>query len=192
MTDIILASSSRYRRALLDKLHLNYRAISPEIDETPNLSERPDQLVERLSREKAQVIASEHSDATVIGSDQVAVFDQKIIGKPGSIENAHKQLMSFSGHKITFLTGLCVMNNRDGFCETLVEPFHVYFRNLDNESVQNYIDKEMPLDCAGSFKSEGLGIALFERMEGDDPNSLIGLPLIQLIRLLKKSGITVL
>lgn len=191
MTDLILASSSPYRRALLDKLGLSYQAISPDIDESPYVEETPECLVERLAQEKAKAIALANPSSTVIGSDQVAVFDRHIIGKPGSVEKAIEQLMSFSGNKVTFLTGLCVLNEANNFCESMVEPFHVHFRDLEKKDIESYIEKEMPLDCAGSFKSEGLGIALFEKMEGDDPNALIGLPLIQLITLLKKAGLPV-
>lgn len=186
MLPLILASSSVYRRALLDKLQLEYQCHSPDIDETPLPNESALSLVERLAIAKARAIAKHYPAHIIIGSDQAAICKDSILGKPGNCENAFQQLLNASGEKVTFLTGLCVINTYTGQELSLVEPFHVHFRKLTPSMIKNYLDKDQPWDCAGSFKSEGLGISLFEKLEGDDPNSLIGLPLIQLIRCLDK------
>lgn len=195
MTNIkfILASSSPYRRQLLEKLQFNFQCISPNIDETAKPSENPLDLVKRLAISKAKKIAEtlDH-ESIIIASDQVATFENKILGKPHTKENAIKQLSLFSGNKVIFYTSLCVLNSKSSQYEALVEPFSVYFRQLSYQEIESYIDKEKPLNCAGSFKSEGLGILLFEKLEGDDPNTLIGLPLIQLNNIFKKMGIELL
>ena len=188
---LVLASTSPFRRSILEKLGLPFDCHAPEVDETPLAGETPTQLVERLSIAKAQAIAAHLKEGLVIGSDQVAVIDNDILGKPGNHENAMAQLERASGKTVTFLTGLALVNAGSGSIQAEVVPFKVVFRQLTPEQIDNYLNAEQPYNCAGSFKSEGLGIALFERLEGDDPNTLIGLPLIRLIRMLEKEGMTV-
>ncbi|AFJ03786.1 hypothetical protein Q7C_2665 [Methylophaga frappieri] len=192
MQTLILGSSSPYRATLLDKLHLDYQVASPQIDESPLLGESPAQLVLRLAENKARKVAESHPDSLIIGSDQVAVLNNKIMGKPGTTEKAIKQLTEASGNMVTFLTGLALFNARTGTMQSLVEPYEVHFRSLTTQQITRYIEKEQPLDCAGSFKSEGLGISLFQALNGQDPNSLIGLPLIQLVNFLASEGVDVL
>ncbi|WP_394173156.1 Maf family protein [Thalassotalea litorea] len=192
MKKIVLGSTSIFRKQILEKLNLNFKCDKPDIDESPLPDETPEQLVERLAIGKAKEVAKGHPDALIIGSDQVAVHQGDILGKPGTEENAIKQLLRFSGDKVTFLTSLCLYNSTDNSYDVIVEPFHVYFRELSHAQVSAYVRAEQPLNCAGSFKSEGLGICLFERLEGDDPNSLVGLPLIRLTKLLANKGIDVL
>jgi MAF protein len=190
MKKLLLASSSQYRRALLEKLHLTFDSASPGIDETPLKDETPQDYVERLSIEKAKALASRYPDHLIIGSDQCAVLNGEIIGKPHTIEKAQQQLRNSSGNTVTFLTGLCLYDATQGSYQSLVEPFHVHFRHLTDQQINNYIELEQPLDCAGSFKSEGLGICLFEKLEGRDPNALVGLPLIGLTDLLHNANIS--
>nr|WP_320135042.1 nucleoside triphosphate pyrophosphatase [uncultured Amphritea sp.] len=192
MTQLILASSSPYRKALLDKLNLRYTAISPDIDETRLTTETPDAYVRRLAEGKARALQPDFPDALIIGSDQTAIINGETIGKSGDYTTAFQQLSDASGQKITFLTGLSLLNSRTGECQTDVIPFHVHFRNLTPSMIDNYLNAEQPYNCAGSFKSEGLGIALFEKLEGDDPNTLIGLPLIRLIKMLESQGLHIL
>ncbi|NVK43670.1 MAG: septum formation inhibitor Maf [Oceanospirillaceae bacterium] len=192
MKNLILGSSSPFRRELLDRLGLKYRCISPDIDERPHADENAEALVRRLALEKAQAVARQTQDALIIASDQVAVLDGDIIGKPLSHDNAVKQLQRASGREVVFLTGLCLLDSASGRHQLEVAPFRVHFRKLSEGMIERYLRREQPYQCAGSFMSEGLGIALFERLEGDDPNSLIGLPLIRLIRMLEKEGIEVL
>lgn len=191
MTQLILASSSPFRKMILDKLNLEYKAISPDIDETQLDAESPIDYVARLAQAKAKALQADHPAALIIGSDQTAVINGKIIGKPGDYDNAFKQLSDASGQKITFYTGLTLFNGPTGQFETDVVPFHVHFRTLTPLMIQHYLLAEQPYNCAGSFKSEGLGIALFDKLEGEDPNTLIGLPLIRLIRMLENQGINV-
>jgi len=186
---LILASTSPYRRALLERLGLDFRAVAPGIDETPTPGELPQVLVMRLAEAKARALAQAHPNALIIGSDQVACIDGHILGKPGNRAGAIAQLERLAGREVIFHTGLCLFDTRHHRAETLVEPFRVVFRPLSRAQIEGYVDREQPFDCAGSFKSEGLGIALFERLEGEDPNTLIGLPLIRLIRLLEAKGI---
>jgi septum formation protein len=188
---IVLASTSPFRKSVLEKLGLPFDCHAPEVDETPRAGETPAQLVERLSIAKAQAVAAHYKQGLVIGSDQVAVIDNEILGKPGDHENAVAQLERASGKTVTFLTGLALVNAGSGSIQAEVVPFKVVFRQLTHPQIVNYLNAEHPYNCAGSFKSEGLGIALFERLEGDDPNTLIGLPLIHLIRMLEKEGVTV-
>ena len=188
---LVLASTSPFRKSVLEKLGLPFDCHAPEIDETPRPDETPAQLVERLSIAKAQAVAAHFRQGLVIGSDQVAVIDNAILGKPGNHENAVAQLERASGKTVTFLTGLALVNAESGSIQAEVLPFKVVFRQLTHPQIVNYLNAEHPYHCAGSFKSEGLGIALFERLEGDDPNTLIGLPLIHLIRMLEKEGVTV-
>ncbi|MEJ2142052.1 MAG: Maf family protein [Gammaproteobacteria bacterium] len=191
MTNLVLASTSPFRKSILEKLDIPFTTQSPEVDETPEENETPEQLVERLSIAKAKTIADELSEGLVIGSDQVAVIEGKILGKPGNHENAVKQLQFASGKTVTFLTGLCLYNATTKHYQADVVPFNVVFRDLTDQQIENYITKEKPYNCAGSFKSEALGITLFEKLKGDDPNTLIGLPLIRLVRMLENEGVTV-
>lgn len=188
---LVLASTSPFRRDILEKLGVPFDCHAPEVDETPHAGESPSQLVERLSIAKAQAVAAHLKEGLVIGSDQVAVIDNDILGKPGNHENAVMQLERAAGKTVTFLTGLALVNATTGSIQAEVVPFKVVFRKLTREQIENYLNAEQPYNCAGSFKSEGLGIALFERLDGDDPNTLIGLPLIRLIRMLEKEGMTV-
>jgi septum formation protein len=192
MSTLILASSSRYRADLLTRLGLCFDCHAPEIDESPLPGEPPADLVRRLSHQKAAAIAARHGDTLVIGSDQVAVAGQRILGKPGTAEVARAQLALLSGSEVTFLTGLCLLDSRDQSHQIAVVPTVVQFRTLTAAEIEDYVRREQPLDCAGAFKSEGLGIALFERLASEDPSALIGLPLIELCRMLRKAGIPVL
>ncbi|SFT57423.1 MAF protein [Kosakonia arachidis] len=185
MSQIILASTSPYRRALLEKLGLAFECATPQADETPHAGEAPRHLVLRLAQEKAQSLADKYPQHLIIGSDQVCVLDGEITGKPHTEENARQQLMKARGNIVTFYTGLALYNSATGHLQTECEPFDVHFRHLSEQEIDNYIRKEHPLNCAGSFKSEGLGIALFERLEGRDPNTLVGLPLIALCQMLR-------
>ena len=188
-TPLILASTSRYRKALLEKLGLPFHCASPEVDETPLPGESAEALVARLAHAKASSIAHQHDQGLIIGSDQVCVCDGHILGKPGTVEKAVAQLMAAQGKSITFYTGLCVLDAASGQVQQLVEPFTVHFRQLDEAAIRRYVAAELPLDCAGSFKCEGMGIVLFKGLEGRDPNALIGLPLIGLIELLGLHGL---
>jgi len=183
---LVLASTSPFRKAILEKLGIPFDTASPEVDESHLSDETPQQLVQRLAEAKAKAVAEQFPDALIIGSDQVAVIDDQILGKPGSHDKAVIQLRQASGKTVTFLTGLCLYNSRTDHAQCEVVPFKVHFRQLDDSQIENYLKKEQPYNCAGSFKSEALGIALFEKLEGDDPNTLIGLPLINLIRMLEK------
>lgn len=192
MQQLILGSSSPFRAELLAKLGLTFIQASPDIDETALDNESPEALVQRLAQQKAQAIAESHPEALIIGSDQVAVVDGEIMGKPGNYAKAMEQLSRAAGNKVTFLTGLALLNAKTAHMQSLVEPFAVHFRTLSQSQIDFYLKKEQPYQCAGSFKSEGFGISLFEKLEGDDPNSLIGLPLIKLIQLLAHEQIDVL
>ncbi|ASM49676.1 hypothetical protein PESP_a1579 [Pseudoalteromonas espejiana DSM 9414] len=189
---LILASSSPFRQSLLQKFNLPFSTFSPGIDESAKQNESPEQLVKRLSEAKAREAINHFDQGLVIGSDQVAVFDGQILGKPHNKENAIKQLSLFSGQTVTFLTGLCVYDIASNKAKTLIEPFKVVFKTLTQKQIEAYCDAEQPYNCAGSFKSEGLGICLFEKLNGDDPNSLIGLPLIKLSQLLAEFNLDIL
>jgi MAF protein len=191
MARLVLGSSSPYRKALLEKLDLSFDCDSPDIDETPLKDEQPKDMVARLAKAKAQAIAQRHPQSIIIASDQCATLDGHIIGKPGNHEGAIEQLKNASGRTMTFYTSLCVFNAGTNQYKETVEPFYVYFKELTDGQIENYLKKEEPYNCAGSFKSEGLGISLFERLEGNDPNTLIGLPLIQLIKMLDEFGVHV-
>ena len=186
---LILASSSRYRRALLEQLGLSFECTSPHIDEEATPGERPPELAQRLAIAKAQALRDSYPTGLIIGSDQVAECEGHILGKPGTIEKAVRQLQSCAGHKVRFYTAVSLLDSASGRQRTEVETFTVYFRQLSREQIQHYVQLEKPLDCAGSFKVEGLGISLFEKMEGSDFNSLIGLPLIRTLNLLREFGI---
>lgn len=186
---LVLASTSPYRAQLLTRLGLPFETASPEVEESPLPDEAPEELVTRLARAKAEAVAGSHPNSLVIGSDQVAVIDDHILGKPGDRDNAIRQLQQASGKSVRFLTGLCLFNSGSGRTQVVCEPFQVHFRKLSHEQIVRYVDRERPFNCAGSFKSEGLGIVLFERFEGDDPNALIGLPLIRLVDMLTDEGV---
>jgi len=200
--NIILASTSPYRRRLLERLQIPFRCLPPLVDETPLPAEAPNTLAARLALAKARAVALLHPEALVIGSDQVAVLEDApgpggvaaavTLGKPGSHEAARAQLQACSGRVARFYTGVAVCCIASGFEAFHVEPFRVHFREVDDKSIENYLLREQPYDCAGSFKCEGLGIALFERMDGRDPTSLEGLPLIALTDLLAAAGCPVL
>lgn len=186
MPRLILASTSPWRRAQLEKLTIPFECAAPEVDETPIQGEAPRQLVLRLAQAKAQSLAHRYPAHLIIGSDQICVLDGEITGKPLTEENARQQLLKARGNIVTFYTGLALYNSATGHLQTEVEPFDVHFRHLSETEIEDYVRKERPLHCAGSFKSEGLGIALFERLEGRDPNTLIGLPLIALCQMLRR------
>jgi MAF protein len=186
---LVLASTSPFRRALLEKLGLPFDTVAPEVDERRREGESPVALVKRLAESKARALAERFPGALLIGSDQVACLGEEILGKPGSEEKAVAQLMAMNGRRVTFHTGLCLFNQATEKAQVICEDFHVHFRNLTEAQIRRYVEKEQPLHCAGSFKSEGYGITLFRRLEGDDPNSLIGLPLIRLVEMLENEGI---
>ena len=188
---IILASSSPFRRELLERLHLEFSCISPDIDESRLEGESASHYVTRLAVEKAQKVAIDHPEAVVIGSDQCAVLGEDILGKPGDHKNAMQQLRNAQGKTVTFQTGVCVLCLDSAFQQQEVVPFEVDFRQLSDEQLDRYLKTETPYQCAGSFKSEAYGIALFQRMRGDDPTALVGLPLITLTGMLEQAGINV-
>lgn len=186
---LILASSSRYRREVLQKLHLAFDCVSPDIDETPLAGESPEQTSLRLAQAKARKVADSHPDALIIGCDQVATVDGLQIGKPGNHANAVKQLTMLSGKEVVFHSALCLYNAATDYMQATSVPYFVKFRTLTAQEIETYLRLEQPYDCAGSAKSEGLGIALLDYMRGDDPNALVGLPLIALVRMLNHAGI---
>lgn len=188
---IILASSSKYRANLLNQLTISFESHSPDIDETPLNNETPEQLVIRLAISKAKAVKNAYSEAIIIGSDQVAVLNDKIITKPGNHANAVEQLLGSQGQELLFLTSLCVLNAKTGSQHEHVEKTLVKFRALDKEDILRYLSKEPAYDCAGSFKSESLGISLLESINSNDPNALIGLPLIKLVNFLSLEGISI-
>lgn len=189
---LILASTSSFRRDLLARLGLPFEVRAPEAEETRLPGEDAPKLVARLAELKARAVACHEPAALIIGSDQAAVLDEGIIGKPGDHEQAVAQLLRASGRTVTFYTGLCLLDSASGYRQIAVESFRVVFRKLTPAWIDSYLRREQPYQCAGSFKSEGLGIALFERLEGDDPTGLIGLPLIRLTRMLEAAGMAVL
>lgn len=186
MPNLLLASTSPYRRVLLEKLGLPFECAAPNVDESPRPGESPRHLVVRLAQEKAQSLAARYPDHLIIGSDQVCVLDGEITGKPHTEENARQQLMKARGSIVTFYTGLALYNAATGHLQTECEPFDVHFRHLSEQEIEDYVRKERPLNCAGSFKSEGLGIALFDKLDGRDPNALVGLPLIAPCQMLRR------
>lgn len=191
MQTLVLASSSPYRRELLARLHLPFDVMSPDVDETPLPNEKPQDTALRLAQLKARAVADKFPDALIIGSDQVAMLDDIQFGKPHTFENAKTQLTQASGRKMIFHTALCLYNSKSGHMQARVVPIGVQFRTLTEAQIERYLHKEQPYNCAGSAKSEGLGVALIERFEGDDPNALIGLPLIALVDMLNNEGVAV-
>lgn len=189
---LILASTSPYRRELLGRLGLPFETANPQTDETPLPGESPEALSLRLSEAKARAVADTYPDALIIGSDQVATVDGRIFGKPGNHERAVQQLRELSGKTVNFFTGLCLFNARTGQAEVRGIPTLVSFRQLSDSEIANYLRREPAYNCAGSAKSEGLGIALLSSMKGDDPNALVGLPLIALCDMLRNQGVSVL
>ncbi|WP_426141661.1 Maf family protein [Pseudomonas sp. DWP3-1-2] len=190
MLPLLLASSSPYRRELLARLRVPFVCSSPEIDESHRAGESPIELVQRLAEEKARALAAHYPDHLIIGSDQVAVLDGNILGKPHTFQRALEQLTAASGRSVTFLTGLALLNSATGRCQIDYVPFTVHMRTLDTPRIERYLHAEQPFDCAGSFKAEGLGVSLFRATEGSDATSLIGLPLIRLVDMLSNEGIT--
>lgn len=188
---LVLASTSRYRQALLERLQLDFLTARPEVEEDRRPGEAPQAMVERLARAKAGAVADAHPDALIIGSDQCAAVGTRILGKPGSHARAAEQLAALSGQCVVFHTGLCLLDSASRRSWSGVIPYSVQMRELDAAEIEDYLRVEQPYDCAGSFKSEGLGIALFQRMEGDDPTALIGLPLIRLAHWLREAGLAV-
>lgn len=188
MLPLVLASTSPFRQSLLAKLGLPFIVAAPEVDETPLPGESARRLVMRLASAKAQALAHLYPAHLIIGSDQVCVLNGQITGKPHTEENAVKQLMQARGSLVSFYTGLALYNSESGELQTHCDPFDVHFRHLTEQEIRYYVQTEQPLQCAGSFKSEGLGIALFERLDGRDPNALVGLPLIALCDMLKNEG----
>jgi len=186
---LILASTSRYRRELLSRLHLPFEVQAPDVDEAPQPSEQPAMLARRLATAKAQVIATRAPDAVVIGSDQVADLDGHCIGKPGNHARAIAQLKSMSGRAVVFHTAVAVLASERGYARTEVVSVNVRFRTLTDTEIEHYLRLEQPYDCAGSAKCETLGIALLEAIESDDPTALVGLPLIRTCELLREAGI---
>ena len=189
---IVLASTSTYRAELLGRLGLEFATRAPGIDESPLRGEQPEELVLRLALRKAESVAAAQANALVIGSDQVAVCNNTSLGKPGTAARAREQLAALSGKEVRFLTGLAVVNTVSGWSDACVVQTPVTFRHLSEKQIASYVARELPLDCAGSFKSEGLGIALFSAVGGTDPSALIGLPLIELCSMLMSQGVEVL
>lgn len=189
---LVLASSSPFRRALLEKLQVPFETANPDIDESPIKGETPEQLVKRLAIEKAKAVASVYQHALVIGSDQVALHGDKIVGKPISHEHAVEQLREASGKSVQLFTGLALVNTQTKAVQSEVMPYTVHFRHLSDAVIEAYLHKDQPYNCAGSLRSEGLGIVLLDKFEGDDPNTLIGLPLIRLVSMLQKEKFPIL
>lgn len=190
--EIILASSSQTRKDLMNRLGLDYQCVSPDIDESSQADIHADHLATRLAFEKARIVAEQYPNAIVIGSDQVAWrehFPQDFIGKPLTVTNAIQQLQANSGKNVYFSTALSVQHHASNFEHTLVEHYHVKFRDLTLAEIERYIERDQPLHCAGSFKCESLGISLFEQMIGQDQTTLMGMPMIQLCQILRKFGI---
>lgn len=189
LMQLVLASTSRYRKELLERFGLPFLTARPETEETPLPGEHPAATAERLAVDKAQAVAAAHPEALIIGSDQVAYLGEERFDKPGTVERAVAQLSRMSGQTVVFHTAVAVLDARTGmfFCEGV--PTRVRFRHLGQDEIRRYVEREMPLDCAGSAKSEGLGISLLEALSGDDPTALVGLPLIALARMLRQQGV---
>jgi MAF protein len=195
MRPLILASSSTYRQALLGRLGVPFASCAPDIDEQPHPGEAPLALVLRLAEAKACALAGRYPSHLIVGSDQVAVLNrdgrEHLLGKPGSFEQARKQLTACSGQRVTFLTGVALLDSASGECQVDAVPFSVNMRLLEPAAIERYLRAEQPYDCAGSFKAEGLGVSLFESTEGPDATSLVGLPLIRLVSMLAAAGISI-
>ncbi len=189
---LILASTSPFRRELLSRLGMPFAVANPQTDESAHPGEQPEALALRLSEAKARAVANEYPDALIIGSDQVATVDGMVFGKPGSHVRAVEQLKQLSGKTVNFFTGLCLLNAHTGEADVRGIPTLVTFRDLTEQEIENYLRREPAYNCAGSAKSEGLGIALMSSMRGDDPNALVGLPLIALCDMLRRQGMAVL
>ncbi len=188
---IILASTSRYRRELLNRLQLTFTVHAPDVDEAPLAGERPADLAIRLAQAKAQVVAAQFPNSVVIGSDQVADLHGAPLGKPGNHARAVEQLRAMRGQTVIFQTAVAVVWQAQGFSKHDLAAVRVQFRSLQDAEIEDYLRREQPYDCAGSAKSEGLGIALLEKIENDDPTALIGLPLIRTCALLRAAGIAI-
>lgn len=186
---VILASTSRYRRELLQRLRIHFEVMAPDVDETPQAGEAPSLLSERLALAKARAVASLHPQAAVIGSDQVVDLDSRPVGKPGTHARAVQQLQAMSGRRIVFHTAVAVVRQALGYAQVRRVPVTVQFRNLHADEIEAYLQAEQPYDCAGSAKSESLGIALLEAIESTDPTALVGLPLIETCALLRGAGL---
>ncbi|MNF35530.1 Maf-like protein YceF [compost metagenome] len=191
MLPLVLASSSPYRRELLERLRLPFTWSAPTIDETRHPQESAERLVRRLALEKALALAPLHPNHLIIGSDQVAVLGEQVLGKPHGFERARSQLLAASGTSVSFLTGLALLNSATGNYQVDCVPFTVHFRELDEARIGRYLEAEQPYDCAGSFKAEGLGVSLFRATEGNDATSLVGLPLIRLVDMLLAEGVQI-
>lgn len=192
MPRILLASSSVYRRRLLERLGIDFEIVDPGVDETPRPGEDAATLVARLAEAKALGGAAGAREALVIGADQVAVLDGEIVGKPGDAATNRRQLERAAGRRVEFFTGLCLIAAPSGRTQVEVVPFAVHVRRLSSEQIAAYVARERAFDCAGGFRCEGLGAALFERTEGSDPSALVGLPLLSLVRMLANEGVDVL
>ena len=191
MPPLVLASSSPYRRELFERLRLPFTWSAPAIDESRHMGESAEALVRRLAEQKARALSPNHPQHLIIGSDQVAVLGDQVLGKPHTFERAREQLLAASGKSVTFLTGLALLDSQSGDCQVDCIPFTVHFRDLSEAQITRYLQAEQPYDCAGSFKAEGLGVSLFRSTEGSDANSLIGLPLIRLVDMLHSTGIDI-
>lgn len=189
---IVLASTSPFRRELLGRLEFPFETAAPDTDESPLAGETPEETALRLSEAKARAVAASFPEALIIGSDQIAVLDGRIYGKPGNHERAVEQLRIMRGKTVNFFTGLCLLNAATGKAHMRGIPTLVTFRDLSDTEIENYLRREQPYNCAGSAKSEGLGIAVIARMQGEDPNALVGLPLIALCDLLREEGVDIL
>lgn len=189
---LVLGSTSRYRRELLSRLGIAFDVASPDVDETPRAGETPAGLARRLALAKARAVAAKHPQAVVIGSDQVADLAGEPLGKPGTHDNAVAQLRRMSGRTVTFQTAVAVVCVESGFEELDLAPVRVQFRTLADDEIETYLRKEQPYDCAGSARSEGLGIALLDAIDSDDPTALVGLPLIRTCRMIRAAGVKVL
>jgi len=190
-TKIVLGSTSPFRKELLERLNIDFVTDSPDIDESPLKNESPSDYVQRLAVEKARIVANRHPNSLIIGSDQCSVLNEVIRGKPHTHENAVKQLTESSGQKVSFLTAICLYDSKADNFQLEMVPFYVNFRDLNSREIEAYLLAEKPYSCAGSFKSESLGISLFESLQGDDPTALIGLPLIALSKMLRNKGFAV-
>ncbi len=186
---LILGSTSRYRRELLERMQLPFTTVSPDVDEAPLINETPYALSLRLAEAKARAVAALHPDALVIGSDQVPELDGQPLSKPGTHERATEQLRQMSGRQMNFHTGVCVICQETGFIQVDVVTVNVRFRELNDAEIERYLRAEQPYDCAGSAKSEGLGIALLDALTSDDPTALVGLPLIRTCQMLRAAGV---